>query len=78
MTQLLDGLEGDRWIERSPHAADRRKAAVRLTRRARSRLARFLRGHYGRLGRVLEELGPRERQKLIELLERLERGLARL
>jgi len=52
VTGLIDALEADGWVTRSPHPADRRATIISLTRAAEATLAR-LRENYEGLARDL-------------------------
>jgi DNA-binding MarR family transcriptional regulator len=52
VTGLVDALEADGWVTRSPHPADRRATIISLTPAAETALAR-LREHYEGLARDL-------------------------
>ena len=78
MTQLLDGLEATKWIDRQPHPDDRRRIAIKLTRDATKRLAQFLPGHYRRLSKLVAHLTNGDRKQLLKIVDKLDVGLSEL
>jgi len=78
MSQMLDGLAEADWIERDPDPEDRRRIAVRLTRRGRRRLERYLPGHYERVSAIMQGLSKADRAALRSLLDAVDAGLEKL
>ena len=75
MTQMLDGLVKARWIERRPHAEDRRKIVIALSRPGRRRLEAFLPGHYARVRQLMATVDEADRAKLMGLFDQIETGI---
>jgi MarR family transcriptional repressor of emrRAB len=75
MTQMLDGLAEAGWIDRKPHAGDRRKLTIRLTPTSKRRLERFLPEHFERIGQLTSGLSAAEVDSLNAIMDRLETGL---
>ena len=71
MVQLLDGLEEAGLAERRPHATDRRKRAVHLTKQGRSVLARGRRAAARVSRQTFARLDDDERAELHRLLRKL-------
>jgi DNA-binding MarR family transcriptional regulator len=71
MVIFLDRLEADGWIERRPHASDRRAHAVHLTDQGLDRLAIFGPRLIAAEAEVLSTLSVREKEVLATLLQRL-------
>jgi DNA-binding MarR family transcriptional regulator len=74
ITRILDALEGDGLVGRSPHPEDGRQVLVAITDRGRTVLQADRRRREAWLARALAELTPEERSVLaaaVPLLERL-------
>jgi DNA-binding MarR family transcriptional regulator len=70
-TRMLDGLEREKLVARSPAPHDRRSVVVRLTRQGR-RVAGAQRDHFAAKGEALfAALDPEEREPAARLLGRL-------
>lgn len=63
-------LEQAGLLERRPNPQDRRAVCFDLTRRGRALQQRIQQAHLRRFVRLLQGLRPRERQTLLDLLER--------
>ena len=74
MVALIDELEAAGLAERRPHASDRRKHSVHLTRRGRSTLGRARRAAGETLEEVFAPLDDDERETLRLLLRKLARA----
>lgn len=72
MTQLLDALEHAKWVERGVDPNDGRRFTIKLTRKGRETLDRFLPGHYTRIQELTGSLSVTERKQLGELLTKLD------
>jgi MarR family transcriptional regulator, organic hydroperoxide resistance regulator len=70
-TRMLDGLERDGIVERSPSAEDRRQVTVSLTPEGKRQLARKRRNTVAKRRKMFESLDPSERRRSAELLSRL-------
>lgn len=68
VTRLVDGLERDGLVARSPSAHDRRTILVHITPAGRQRLDAALPHHLAHLSRLLAELSADEKSLLIHLL----------
>jgi MarR family transcriptional regulator, lower aerobic nicotinate degradation pathway regulator len=71
MVQLLDSLEQAGWAQRRPHATDRRKRAVHLTKDGRAVLTRARRAATSVGEATFAPLAPQEREQLHALLRKL-------
>ena len=78
MTGLLDGLDAEKLIARKAHEEDRRKTAIRLTRKGRNLLEQMLPDYYQRTSKVMCSLADNERRQLVSLLTKVSRGLPSL
>jgi DNA-binding MarR family transcriptional regulator len=78
MTQMLDGLTDNGWVDRKPHPKDRRKLAIRLTRSGKRRLEQFLPQHFDRIGRLTAEISNSELEAVNAVMDKLGAGLARI
>jgi DNA-binding MarR family transcriptional regulator len=76
MTGLLDGLERERLVHREPDKGDRRMLMVELTPKGRKLLDGMLPDYYRLLAAIMNELGDGEKKQLIELLNKVNSGLA--
>lgn len=74
MVALVDQLEEGGLIERRPHPDDRRIRALHLTRKGRSILKRALEIAIEFEGELCAALSERERDRLIDLLQKLQAG----
>jgi DNA-binding MarR family transcriptional regulator len=68
MTAVLDTLERQGWIRRTPNPDDRRSILIEITSEGRELADRFIPGLHTVERRVLSALTPRERQQLLTLL----------
>lgn len=71
MTGLIDGLEKDGLVIRSPHKDDRRKQSLRLTQMGKVVLEEVLPDYWSRIHNLMDGLTPTEMTTLIELLNKL-------
>ena len=75
MTGIIDTLEKEGQIERIADQADRRKIIVRITRPGRELIEDFLPKHQGYISQMLSGLTKKERQSLLNLLQKLYQGI---
>lgn len=78
ITGLLRGLEREGLIRRLAHDDDGRRATVVLTTLGRERLDALLPDYYRRLADLMKSLDESEKATLVELLEKVQRGLPSL
>lgn len=78
MTGLLDGLDAEGLILRERQGEDRRRVSVRIAAKGRHLLERMLPDYYRRTSGVMTNLGEDERQQLVVLLEKVNRGISAL
>ncbi|MEE9240780.1 MAG: MarR family transcriptional regulator [bacterium] len=78
MTGLLDGLEREGLIERHLHNGDRRKFSIRMTKKGRETLNRIFPDYYNRIGGLMAELDEKERETLVFLLTKVNKGIPAL
>lgn len=71
MTGLLDSLERTGLIERIPHDEDRRMLNVRLTEKGQQRLDEVMPDYYSRVALVMKELSEKDRNLLMEMLQKV-------
>lgn len=71
ITRFADGLVAKGWIERRPDPEDRRAVRLWLTAAGRRRQARLHALADDVLGRALDDLGPRERNRMLEDVRRV-------
>lgn len=71
MTGLLDSLERTGLIERIPHDGDRRMLNVRLTEKGQQRLDEVMPDYYSRVALVMKELSKKDRNLLMEMLQKV-------
>lgn len=71
ITGLLDGLEADGQIRRTRDKGDRRTQRVQLTAEGRRFLDEMMPGHYKRMGRLMAEIGAKDRDALRRIADRI-------
>jgi len=71
MTGLIDTLERDGLVKRVPDPEDRRMMSVVLTPRAERFLSGLLPGHFQLMAALTRTLSERERQTLVDLLNKI-------
>jgi DNA-binding MarR family transcriptional regulator len=76
MTGIIDTLEREGQIERVSDPTDRRKVIVRITRAGRELMEKFLPKHQENIKQILFRFSNKDRQDLLELLERLLMGIS--
>jgi DNA-binding MarR family transcriptional regulator len=74
VTGLLDGLEGDGFIERRAAGGDRRALSIHLTPLGRQYLGDLLPDHYARTAGLMAHLDEGERKQLVLLLSKVAQG----
>lgn len=67
MTGLVDSLERDGFVMRSPDASDRRMMRVSLTKAGTDFMAQFLPDHFKRITHLMGALTPEEQKTLVAL-----------
>ena len=78
MTGLLDGLERKGLVKRLAHPEDRRKVSIQLTDTGRQVLDEMLPDYYSRIAKLMVNLSENERQNLLSLLGKVNKGLLTL
>jgi DNA-binding MarR family transcriptional regulator len=71
MTGLLDSLERTGLIERIPNPEDRRMLNVKLTEKGQQRLDEVMPDYYARVAQVMRDLSEKDRELLIEMLQKV-------
>jgi DNA-binding MarR family transcriptional regulator len=71
MTGLVDTLERDGLVTRTPDPKDRRMMSVNLTEHGKARLDQILPGHFRRMAAVMSALDEGERKTLVRLLTKV-------
>jgi DNA-binding MarR family transcriptional regulator len=75
MTAMLDRLaEGD-FVVREPHATDRRRVVVRLTKEGRDRIFTHVHGMANEVVTISDGLDPGQRRVIVDYLERLSEAI---
>ncbi len=75
MTGLVDTLERDGYVKRSPASEDRRMMLVRLTDAGKAFLDGILPDYFRRIAAVMSPLSESERKALVELLAKVQQGI---
>jgi len=78
LVRMLDRMEQDRWIERRPDPADRRAYRLYLRPSAEAIVDRIWAISDQSRGEALSALSAKERDTMVELLERMHRSLSAL
>jgi DNA-binding MarR family transcriptional regulator len=71
ITGVIDTLENDGWVERSPDPNDRRALIVRITELGKSKLNEFVPQHYKNMTESLANITPEEREFLLTIFKKL-------
>lgn len=71
MTGLIDTLERDGFVTRTPDPNDRRMMSVALTAHGQARLEAILPGHFQRMTSLMATLDETERKTLVRLLTKI-------
>jgi DNA-binding MarR family transcriptional regulator len=71
VTGLLDFLEADGLVARTPRKDDKRMIDVRITRKGKDLLDRTLPDHYVRIGSLMGDLTRAEKKTIIDLMAKL-------
>ncbi|MFA5938282.1 MAG: MarR family transcriptional regulator [Sinimarinibacterium sp.] len=74
MTGLLDAIERDGQIVRVRSTDDRRNVIVKITDKGRAQLAKLVPDHYLNIADAMATLSVPEKNKLLDMLRRLEEG----
>lgn len=74
VTGIVDPLEKDGLVERTPEPADRRAYRVRLTRAGRKAFAEMARAHEGWIVELLGGLSKKEQAQTYRLLARMKQA----
>ncbi len=75
VVRLVDRLEALGWVQRSPNPEDRRSSLVQLTPEGQARLKAWAPAHGARMRALEGLLEAKEREHLVQLLEKLRVGL---
>jgi DNA-binding MarR family transcriptional regulator len=75
MTGLIDGLERDDLVERLMDKRDRRSISVRLTPAGQAKLDEVMPDYYSRLRRCMAGLDEEDRERLHQMLDRINLGI---
>lgn len=78
ITGLLDGLERDGFINRTPDAEDRRQVVIRLTPAGQEFLESMLPAHFRLITSLMADLSENERKTLVRLLNKVVSTVDRL
>jgi DNA-binding MarR family transcriptional regulator len=73
VTNLIDGLERDGWVERQVHPSDRRVTYVQLTEAGRERCSRLIPATAQFTSQMFAGLTDEEKTSLISTLQKLRR-----
>jgi len=75
VTGLVDALEADGWVTRSPHPADRRATIISLTAAAEATLARLRASYEGLAHDLVGDLAPEDLTACRAVITRIEERL---
>jgi len=75
VTALVDGLEREGFVARTPHERDRRATVVSLTEAGDQLTSSWAADYEARAGAVFDSLSERDRRTFLRLLGRLEVAL---
>jgi DNA-binding MarR family transcriptional regulator len=75
MTAMLDRLAERDYIVREPHASDRRRIMVRLTKSGRDRIFTQVHGMASDVVSISERLGAHERRTVVRYIEHLSEAI---
>ena len=78
ITGLVDGLERDGLVQRTPSRDDRRVMLAELTPAGHDHINSILPDHLARISRMTSALSKAEQRTLVRLLTKLQQGLASL
>ena len=78
MVPILDQFEKKTWLERRAKANDRRAYALFLTRQGKKTLRQAETEVQQLEARISEDIGPRSRQKLLDLIKELQKTLRKI
>jgi DNA-binding MarR family transcriptional regulator len=76
VTQLVDALEADGYVERQPHATDRRVSLIALTQTGKRAAAHEHRQHRRAVAELFEHLGAADQRSLLRSIDALNEVLA--
>ncbi|RYD61888.1 MAG: MarR family transcriptional regulator [Verrucomicrobiaceae bacterium] len=76
MTGLIDTLEKDGLVERGANPSDRRTVRVKMTSAGEAFLAKILPDYFRCVSGMIRALSVAERKLLVELLQKIQQGLA--
>lgn len=71
MTGLLDSLERAGLVERIADFGDRRRTRIRMTAAGQDRMDAVMPDYYRRVAGLMADLGDKERQQLVAMLEQV-------
>jgi DNA-binding MarR family transcriptional regulator len=74
VSRLVDQLDGDGTVERTPNPADRRSVLIALTAAGRRKAERLRQAQTDLFKRLLADTSAEDRRRLIEALDKLERA----
>ncbi len=75
VTQLVDALESDELVRRTPHPTDRRATIIELAARGASLCEAEWEAHRAAIAELFEALRRSEQRELVRLLETLQQAL---
>src|SRR5215469_7703873 len=75
VTGLIDGLEADGWVTRSPHPEDRRATIISLTPAAETALARLQENYQALAHDLVGDLPPDDLQRCWSVISTIEQRL---
>jgi DNA-binding MarR family transcriptional regulator len=78
MTGLIDTLERDDLVKRTPDVNDRRMMTVSLTQKGVTLLTKMLPGHFKRIAHLMACLTEPERKTLVRLLSKISTQVAEI
>jgi DNA-binding MarR family transcriptional regulator len=75
VTGLIDALEADGWVTRSPHPVDRRATIISLTRTATTTLARLRDSYHGLAHGLLSDVSQDDLARCLAVITTIEQRL---
>lgn len=76
VTKLVDGLEGEKLVQRLPHPTDRRATLIQLTDQGRLMCKQsMMSDHHSAAAQLFTELSPTDRKDFARVLKKMLAGL---
>ncbi|WP_147821145.1 MarR family winged helix-turn-helix transcriptional regulator [Salidesulfovibrio onnuriiensis] len=78
MTGVLDTLVKDGLVERKTDPEDRRVKVVVITPKGEELMDKIFPQHYGRVARLMEDFDSRQRDELLETLDKIQNSMGKM